>query len=76
MSRVERLVKKLVTLRFVVCPYCDMRTTVKNPNWKTVRCRGCGHRINVKLRGRTERVKVEVRVPLSTHLVVQRLEEE
>jgi len=75
MSRVERLVKKLITLRFVVCPYCDTRTTIKNPNWKTVRCRGCGHRINVRFRGKTERVKVEVHAPSST-LVALRLREE
>jgi len=79
MSRVERLVKKLVTLRFTVCPYCDTRVTVKNPRWKTVKCKRCGHRINVRFaRTLTERVEKEMHVPLdlTRELVAYRIEGE
>lgn len=47
MSSLERVVERLVEVRFVECPYCDLRVTVKNPEWKRVTCKGCGHKINV-----------------------------
>jgi len=47
LSSLERVVERLVEVRFVECPYCDLRVMVKNPSWKRVTCKGCGHKINV-----------------------------
>jgi len=47
MSSLERVVERLVQVRTVECPYCNLRVTVKNPSWKRVTCKGCGHKINV-----------------------------
>jgi len=47
MSSLERVVEKLIEVRAVKCPYCGLKNTVKNPRWKHVKCKGCGHKINV-----------------------------
>jgi len=46
-SSLERVVEKLIEVRAVKCPYCGLKNTVKNPRWKHVKCKGCGHKINV-----------------------------